>query len=159
MDYTVIGDTVNLASRIESLTKHYHHPLIVSEYIFEATKEKFLYRKIDNVRVKGKNKSVGIYAIYSGFYGSDSKKLRSGEISDIPTVSSLLINRETISNYNKGLRVFYMREWKLAEEYFLNALEADKNDFLSQLYLERTHKFMQTPPEEDWDGVITLLEK
>jgi class 3 adenylate cyclase/CheY-like chemotaxis protein len=159
MDYTIIGDTVNLASRIENLTKIYHHPIIVSESIYEAAKEKFLFRKIDNVRVKGKEKSVGIYAVYSGFRGAESKKLRSGETADIISVESLLINRETLINYNKGLHVFYMREWKLAQEYFNKALENDKDDFLSRLYFERSQKFLETPVGDDWDGVITLSEK
>jgi len=159
MDYTVIGDTVNLASRIESLTKFYRHPLIVSEYVYEATKEKYLFRKIDNVRVKGKNKPVGIYAVYSGFHGSDGKKLRSGETADVLTIAHLLINRETLINYNKGLQLFYMREWKLAEEYFLKALEADKKDYFSQLYLDRIKEFACTPPPDNWDGIITLSKK
>ena len=159
MDYTVIGDTVNLASRIESLTKLYRHPLIVSEYIYEATKDSFLFRKIDNVRVKGKEKPVGIYAVYSGFQGQDGSKLRSGETADIPAVPSLLINRETLVNYNKGLQVFYMRQWKLAEEYFSRALETGGEDFFSSLYLERSRQFSKTPPGEDWEGVITFSEK
>ena len=159
MDYTIIGDTVNLASRLESLTKIYYHPLIVSEAVFEAAKEKFLFRKIDNVRVKGKDKPVGIYAVYSGFQGADGKKLRSGETADITSVDSLLINRDTLINYNKGLRVFYLREWKLAQEYFNNALESDKDDYLSKLYLERSQKLSETQVGDDWDGVITLTEK
>ncbi|MCL2265136.1 MAG: response regulator [Treponema sp.] len=159
MDYTIIGDTVNLASRIESLTKIYQHPLIVSENVYEAVKEKMLFRKIDNVRVKGRNKSIGIYAVYSGFYGEEGKKLRSGETSEDISVSNLLINRETLSNYNKGLQVFYMREWKLANEYFKKALDTENSDYLSKLYFERTQKFIESPPGEDWDGVITLLEK
>ena len=159
MDYTIIGDTVNLASRMEELTKRYHHPLIVSEYVYEAAKNSFLFRKIDNVLVKGKKEPVGIYAVYSGFQGAGGNTLRSGETIDLPIVPSLLISRETLTNYNKGLQVFYIREWKLAEEYFSKALEADKNDYLSQLYLERTVEFAHTPPPENWDGVITLTEK
>jgi len=159
MDYTIIGDTVNLASRIENLTKTYHHPLIVSEYVYEATKEKFIFRKIDNVRVKGKNKPVGIYAVYSGFHGTEGKKLRSGGTTDIPSVSSLLINKETMANYNKGLQLFYMREWKLAQEYFVQVLATENNDFLSKLYLERSKEFEANPPTDDWDGVFTLIEK
>jgi class 3 adenylate cyclase/DNA-binding response OmpR family regulator len=159
MDYTIIGDTVNLASRIEDLTKLYRHPLIVSEFVYEATKDSYLFRKIDNVRVKGKEKTAGLYAVYSGFHGQDGGKLRSGEMADIPIVPSLLVNRETLVNYNKGLQVFYIRQWKLAEEYFSKALETDESDFLSSLYLERSHQFAKTPPGEEWDGVITFSEK
>ncbi|MDR1837108.1 MAG: response regulator [Treponema sp.] len=159
MDYTIIGDTVNLASRIEGLTKRYHHPLIVSENVYEATKNNYLLRKIENVRVMGKEKQISIYAVYSGFKGSGSSKLRSGEIVDLPTVPSLLIDKIALVNYNKGLQVFYMREWKLAQEYFKKALEADNNDYLSKMYLDRAVEFEHTPPGNDWDGVITLDEK
>jgi len=159
MDYTLVGDTVNLASRIEGLTKPYRHPLLVSEYVYEAAKDSFLFRKIDNVRVKGKNEPVGIYAVYSGFYGKTGNILRKGAISSLPSVASLLVDRKTLINYNKGLQVFYMREWKLAKEYFSKALEADKSDYISQLYLERTLGFAKTPPPENWDGVITFGEK
>ena len=159
MDFTVIGDAVNIASRLEGLTKVYRHPIIVSEAVFEETKDSFLLRKLDSVRVKGKTKPLGIYAVYSGFQGAESNKLRSGEISDIVSVPSLLINRETLSNYNKGLQVFYMREWRLAQEYFTKALENDSNDHISKLYLDRARDFEKTPPADDWDGVVIYLRK
>jgi len=155
MDYTVIGDTVNLASRIESLTKQYRHPLIISEYVYEATKDKFIHRPIDNVRVKGKVKPVGIYAVYTGFSGAEESHVNTA----LPSVPSLLINKETLDNYNKGLRTFYLREWKLAREYFEKALETNNNDFLSSFYLERSIEFERNPPPDNWDGVVTLAEK
>ena len=159
MDYTIIGDTVNLASRLEGITKVYSHPLIVAEYVYNSIKDNFLLRKIDNVRVKGKEEPVAIYAVYTGFQGTAGNVLRSGEIVDLPAVPMLQINRQTLINYNKGLQLFYMRERKPAQEYFSLALEADENDFLSRLYLQRVTELSQNPPPPNWDGVITLSEK
>ena len=159
MDYTIIGDNVNLASRLEGITKVYRHPLIVSEYMYNAAKDHFLFRKVDNVRVKGKDKPVGIYAIYTGFEGSAGNVLRSGEVIDLPTVPSLLINRDMLVHYNKGLRLFDMREWKPAEEYFSKAVELAPHDYLSRVYLDRSVEFAKEPPPPDWDGVVTLTEK
>jgi class 3 adenylate cyclase/CheY-like chemotaxis protein len=159
MDYTLIGNTVNLASRLEGTTKLYHHPLIVSEYVYEAAKDDFLFRKLDTVRVKGKDESVGIYAVYTGFGGADHPKFRNGEISDLPVVPSLLIDQEVLNNFNKGLTLYNMREWESAQEFFNKALKSDGEDFLSRLYLQRSIGFLKDPPAKDWDGVITLEEK
>ena len=153
MDYTVIGDTVNIASRIESLTKLYGHPLIVSEYVYEALKNRFIFRRIDNVRVMGKNKPVGIYAVYTDYMESE------GLNPDLPVVPALLMNKETLANYNKGLQLFYMFEWNPAQEYFIKALEYDENDIFSKLYLQRAIEFMKNPPPDTWDGVVTLAKK
>jgi len=153
MDYTVIGDTVNIASRIESLTKLYGHPLIVSEYVYETIKNRFIFRRIDNVRVLGKNKPVGIYAVYTDYKDGE------GLNPDLPVVPSLLIDKDALTNYNKGLQLFYMCEWNPAQEYFKKALEHDENDIFSKLYLQRTIEFMQKSPPDDWDGIITLAKK
>jgi class 3 adenylate cyclase/DNA-binding NarL/FixJ family response regulator len=157
MDYTIIGDTVNLASRLEGITKFYRYPIIVSENVYNTTKDLFLFRKVDNVRVMGKGHPVGIYAVYSGFMDSADK----GRQTRIDTirVPSLLIEKELLINYNKGLQLFYMKEFKPAQEYFSRALEINSGDYLSQLYLERSDEYLKAPPAENWDGVVTLLEK
>jgi class 3 adenylate cyclase/DNA-binding response OmpR family regulator len=159
MDYTLIGDNVNLASRLEGVTKVYRHPLIVSEYMYNAAKENFLFRKIDNVRVKGKKEPSGIYAVYMGFTDGDSITPGSGKVFNLPVVRSLLIDRAALDNYNKGVRLFYMREWKPAQEYFSQALKIDSGDYLSQMYYKRAEEFARSPPPDDWDYAVTLTEK
>ncbi|MDR0710337.1 MAG: adenylate/guanylate cyclase domain-containing protein, partial [Spirochaetaceae bacterium] len=159
MDYTLIGNTVNMASRLEGITKQYHHPLIVSEFMYEHAKDAFIFRKVDVVRVKGKDDPVGIYAVYTGFTGEATKKFRDGRAIDLPEVPNLLINREVLNNFNNGLKLYGMREWETAREYFRSALKIDGDDYFSSLYLGRCIDFLREPPPGDWDGAVTLTEK
>jgi adenylate cyclase len=159
MDYTLIGNTVNLASRLEGTTKMYRHPLIVSEFMYERARDHFIFRKVDIVRVKGKDEPVGIYAVYTGFDGEDAPILRSGKKSGLPAVPALLINRKLLDTYNKGLQLFYMREWITAGEYFSKANEINRDDYLSTMYLERCKAYLKDPPPADWDAAVTLTEK
>ncbi|MDR3114332.1 MAG: response regulator [Treponema sp.] len=127
-DYTVIGDTVNLASRLEELTKVYRHPIIVSEHMYEASKHLFIFRRVDSVQVKGKKQSVELYGVYAA-YADDA------HAGDVPLC--LLIDRELLDQYHKGLKLYAMQEWETARQYFSRALSINKEDYLSCLYLER----------------------
>jgi adenylate cyclase len=151
MDYTVIGDNVNLASRLEGVTKMYHHPIIISGNMYEAARDEFIFRKIDTVRVKGKDNPVGLYAVYSVYADDPAAGLYEG------AASSLVIDRQLLDNYEKGLRLFSMKEWETAKTYFNNALRIDGDDYLSMLYLERIEEFSLLG--EPVDGAITLTEK
>jgi len=153
LDYTVIGDTVNLASRLEGITKYYHQSIIVSEYVYNAAKDHFIFKKADSVRVKGKDHPVGLYTVYEAWAGEAS--------ADTP--ASLIIDREALDQYNKGLKLYAMREWETAKQYFNKALSiaqgAGKEDYLSAMYLSRIEEFQANPPPPDWDATITMTEK
>ncbi|GHV91001.1 hypothetical protein AGMMS50268_15040 [Spirochaetia bacterium] len=143
LDYTVIGDAVNLASRLEALTRVYKHPIIVSENMYDAAKDEFIFRKLDVVRVKGKDQPVGIYAVYGAFAGEAEAELP----------PSLILDREALDQYEKGLKLFFMKEFETAKQYFSG------KDYLSQMYLKRIEEYLKNPPPADWDGTVTMTEK
>ena len=139
MAYTVMGDAVNLGSRLESLTKNYGVYMIVSEF----TKEKapgYLYRELDVVRVKGKDKPVAIYEPVCPL-GEEDKA----------TTDELKLYRET-------LKLYRSQNWDLAELQFLNLYKMHSR-YLYQMYAERVAYFRQHPPGADWDGVFTFQTK
>lgn len=138
--YTVIGDAVNLGSRLEGLTRRYGVNILVSE-MTRASVPGITFREVDRVRVKGKDKPVTIYE----------------PIGKAPEVSAeikqrLLLHRDTIKLYRR-------QEWDQAELQFLNLQKEGDDDLLYQLYLERIAYFRQNPPGEGWDGVFTYRYK
>jgi class 3 adenylate cyclase/CheY-like chemotaxis protein len=153
LDYTVIGDIVNLASRLESVTKYYKQSIIVSENLYEKAKDEFIFRKADSVRVVGKNQPVGLYTVYGAYRGEGDEE----------TPPVLIIDREVLDQYNKGLKLFAMREWETAKQYFSKALaiteKEGSTDYLSSMYLDRIEGYLKNPPPEDWDGTTTMTEK
>ncbi|MDR2951628.1 MAG: adenylate/guanylate cyclase domain-containing response regulator [Treponema sp.] len=150
LDYTVIGDTVNLASRLEGITKYYKRPIIVSEYLYANAKDDFIFRKVDSVKVKGKDLPVGLYAVYDAWRGEEGP--------DMPL--NLIIDRECFDQYSKGLKLFAMREWETAKQYFRGALSAaGGDDYLSSMYLARIEELKANPPPPGWDGTITMTDK
>ena len=141
MAYTVMGDSVNLGSRIEGLTKYYGVDIIVSEFV-KAQTPNMIYRELDLVRVKGKDKPVAIF-----------EPLSSAEQATAKTLETLNLYHDAIKNYRNG-------DWSLAEKQ-LKALEktAAANGesaliVLYALYKERIAQFKKVPPPANWDGVF-----
>lgn len=138
--YTVLGDAVNLGSRLEGLTKYYGVDLIVSDVTKKAT-DQYLYREIDSVRVKGKVKPVTIY-------DTQGKK---GEVSEEWI--------ERAGRFQLALESYRGQDWDAAEA-LLRKLQADEpGSLLYQLYLQRINYFRSSPPGADWDGVFTHESK
>ena len=137
-DYSVIGDNVNLASRLEGLTKTYGVQILVSESVKEDAGEKsFCFRHLDDVRVKGKKNAVPIYAV----------DRNENEFS-----------AEYKNAYIKGMELYKQGIWNLAKDYFTKALGQVQDDKAAKLMLERCEEFIKNPPE-NWDGAIAFMTK
>lgn len=138
--YTVLGDGVNLGSRLEGLTKSYGVSIIVSRATRDAVPE-LAYRELDRVRVKGRDKPVGIYE----------------PLGPREAVGDKL--RDELEFYREALKLYRAQQWELAELQFVNLSKRSPKRALYRLYIERINQFRQFPPPTDWDGVYTHMQK
>jgi len=140
MAYTVLGDTVNLGSRLEGLTKNYGVDIIVSEYTKNSVPD-YVYRFLDKVRVKGKDKPVTIFEPL-------------GLKSDI-TVETFT----ELDAYQNALDTFLASDWQAARVFFSELINKHPKRKLYQMYLERIGIYENEPPKANWDGVFTHTSK
>ena len=140
LSYTVMGDHVNLASRLEGLTKVYGVKILISQSTYAGVEGGVTCREIDVVKVKGKSKAVAIYEPFMTDYFSD------GSFAFIPP-------------FEEGLRAYRGQRFDEAIKCFENVLRIKPQDNPSTLYIERCQRLKATPPPEDWDGVWTMTRK
>lgn len=140
MAYTVLGDAVNLGSRLEGLTKNYGVEIIVSESTRTGAEE-YVYRELDVVRVKGKDEPIAIYEPIA--------------LADEIAESEL----EELQHYTQALQAYRKQDWQTAESLLQQLHEDDPEHILYSLYLERIAIFRESPPGPDWDGVYTHTSK
>ncbi|HKY33534.1 MAG TPA: adenylate/guanylate cyclase domain-containing protein [Candidatus Polarisedimenticolia bacterium] len=139
-DYTVIGDHVNLGSRLEGLNKIYGTEIIVSEHTAAAAGGAFVCRELDRVRVKGKLAAVGIHELVCHSPASEA-------------VEALL------ARFASGLAAYRDRDFESAEKVFALTLETAPQDGPARLYLERCRALAASPPPAGWDAVEVLTAK
>jgi adenylate cyclase len=137
--YTVMGDTVNLGSRLEGLTKQYGVDMIVNEVTVKLVPD-FAFREIDLVRVKGKNKPVAIFEPVGR-----KEALREQDMAEL-------------EQFHDAMAAFRSQNWDVAEKILRRLTESDDH-LLYNVYLARIKGFRQQPPADDWDGVFEHLSK
>ncbi len=140
MDFTSIGDTVNLAARLEGANKTYGTKTLITEAVHEKVKAVFLCREIDLLTVKGKSKPARIFEVL-GFQKDATDKL--AQIKKI---------------FEQGLAAYRTQKWQAAEKAFA-FLKENFKDETSTVFLRRIAVFKRDPPEQDWDGVFNLTVK
>ena len=139
MEFTVLGDGVNLAARLESATKQFHTDILVGEAAEKLTREHFVYRIVDLMTVKGKTKPVEVFSLLS-------------DRSQLPPA--------WLATYHEAIKLYRVRKFPEAAARFDAARrEMGTEDFLCTMYRLRCAAYEQKPPPENWDGSFTLDEK
>lgn len=146
MNYTMMGDTVNIAARLEASAKQYGVYIQVAENTYEKVKDKFEWRTLDFVRVKGKKVPVRVYELLS------EKGKLNGQ------------NEELVGFYEEGIELYNKQEWDKALKKFEQSKELEdmfptRPTSPSHVYIMRCNHFKSEPPGKDWDGVWTLKVK
>ncbi|MDZ7263787.1 MAG: adenylate/guanylate cyclase domain-containing protein [candidate division KSB1 bacterium] len=141
-DYTAIGDSVNLASRLEGVNKVYGTSIIISEDTFMLVQDKFWCRELDFIRVKGKNNPVRIYELLAP---------KTQELNPIRSAS--------LECFLKGLAIYRQQDWIHAFDMFQKALTLDSQDGPSKEFIRRCKRYIENPLLARSDNVFVLYEK
>ncbi|KQC14493.1 MAG: hypothetical protein APR63_14130 [Desulfuromonas sp. SDB] len=141
MDYTIMGDSVNLASRLEGANKFYGTYTMISEYTYQMSKDFFDFRELDTIKVVGKKEPVTIYELLQ------AKNQIVGLI------------RQGINQYHSALTAYRSQDFSEAERLFKDVLNYIPGDPPSQVMIERCHFYIDQPPADNWDGSFELQSK
>ena len=138
-DYTCLGDSVNLASRLEGQSKPYHVKLVIGQRTYELVKDEYLCLELDCIAVKGKTEGVNIYTIVD----------RNG------------LNIAYSRTHEDFLKLYRTQQWDRMQDYFMtleNAFNGDMNEYYHMM-MDRVEEFKKNPPGDDWDGIYRATSK
>jgi adenylate cyclase len=138
MEYTLIGDTVNQAARLESAAKYYGVDFLIGESTYLLTRDTYRYRELDKIRVVGKHIPVTIYELV-GVLSEPGDKWA--------------------AKFDEALQLYRTRRWEEAGKSFASILDEKPEDRPSKIYIERCNHYRETPPSDAWDGVINRSDK
>ncbi|HEY2124572.1 MAG TPA: adenylate/guanylate cyclase domain-containing protein [Chthoniobacterales bacterium] len=142
LDPTVIGDSVNLASRLEALTRAYSVDVLIGPTAADLVKDEFHLRSVARVQVKGKSLPVDVFTLIGARNGSNDAELL-----------------KWLESYEEGIAKFRERDFTAAKILFSRFLEFYPEDFLAKMYLERALEYEQQPPDEAWNAVEVFQKK
>jgi adenylate cyclase len=140
-EFTVIGDGVNFAARLESATKQFHTDLLVSESIKEKVGDEFIFRSVGKLVVKGKRNAGSVFEVLGTL------------------TNKIVFNPDWLDRYEEGFRCYMVGDFIRAKNFFQSALRLNKDDYLTNQYLESSEYLIENPPGEDWDGSLVLSSK
>lgn len=139
-NYTIMGDTVNLASRLEGLNKEFATRLIISESTYEKVRDKFVARELDFIRVKGKMKPVRIFEL-------------------LGPVEQSVVFQDLKARFATALEAYRDARWQQAIQLFSELRRDYPEDGPSGVFLERCQEYLTEPPQGVWDGVYVMETK
>jgi adenylate cyclase len=139
-NYTIMGDSVNLASRLEGLNRQFGTHLIISEATFLQTNGQVVARELDLIRVKGKTQPVKVYDLLG--LGADFH-----------------LYGDLVRQFEKGLQAYRAGQWETALEIFEQLVRDHPEDGPSRVFIKRCHDLLAQPPEGIWDGVFVMKSK
>jgi len=142
MDYTIIGDGVNLASRLESACKQYFARILISENTMQKLHGTYRIREVDKVIVKGKTEPVSVFEVLD--YHNDTS---------FPNLMSV------VNYFSEGLTLYRKGKWNESVDSFNKALELNPYDKLSKMYVDRCLHLKENNPQGEWDGVWKMTSK
>jgi adenylate cyclase len=144
-DYTVMGDSVNLGSRVEGVNKEYGTNIIVTEYTYAIVKDKWVCRYLDLIAVKGKKEPTAIYEVFHPVGEEPEAALKRPD--------------GFLEGWDEAISLYRAQDFVTAKEHFEALLDLYSDDGPTMVYIERCELMADDPPGEHWDGVFVMTHK